>query len=439
MKRYLTIAAALLAFCLVGCDKVKAPTTATVTISVEKDGEPFVVEGAVISVRDLAGTATFEGLTDAEGKARFILATGNYEASFSHKKAEDGKMFNYNGINSAIAVVAGTDVEYSISVNESTVGQVIIKELYIGGCPKDDGSGAYSNDKYVILYNNSELPADASDICFSIGHPLLSNTASKYQKDENGVFSYEKEGWMPASYATWWFDTAVEIAPYSQILIAITGAIDQTATYSQSVDLSRADYCFYDPESGFKAEAVYPAPSESIPQSHYLKTFVYGTGTSWPIGNMAPAFYIHKTPDIQNLVQNVDKYDYTPGAIMPDIKIPLEYIVDAIDVFRVGYETKNTKRFPSSVDAGYIYHEDKLGYSIYRNVDKAATEAIEGNKDLLVYNYDLGVEMTDGSISSDPSGIDAEASIAQGAKIVYSDTNNSSKDFHLRQKSSLRK
>jgi hypothetical protein len=89
------------------------------------------------------------------------------------------------------------------------------------------------------------------------------------------------------------------------------------------------------------------------------------------------------------------------------------------------------------VDAGYVMHMNKMGYTVYRNVDKAATEALEGNKEKLVYNYNGGTQdIEDGS--TDPSGIDAEASIRNGAVIVYQDTNNSTKDFHLRKVSSLK-
>ena len=76
---------------------------------------------------------------------------------------------------------------------------------------------------------------------------------------------------------------------------------------------------------------------------------------------------------------------------------------------------------------------NKLGHTVYRNVDKAKTEALVGNKEKLVYNYNFGVEK-----STDPSGIDAEASIKKGAKIIYMDTNNSTQDFHERQQFSIR-
>ena len=94
---------------------------------------------------------------------------------------------------------------------------------------------------------------------------------------------------------------------------------------------------------------------------------------------------------------------------------------------------KSQKRLTDDVDAGYVSFTSRKGYSVYRNVDVEATKAIAGNAGKLVYNYSLGVGK-----STDPSGIDAEASIRNGAKIVYQDTNNSSRDFHLRQRFSVR-
>ena len=93
----------------------------------------------------------------------------------------------------------------------------------------------------------------------------------------------------------------------------------------------------------------------------------------------------------------------------------------------------SNKRLTAAVDAGFAGLANQLGHTIYRNVDKAATEALAENAGKLVYDYALGVDD-----STDPSGIDAEASMKNGAHIVYMDTNNSTNDFHERQKCSLR-
>lgn len=91
------------------------------------------------------------------------------------------------------------------------------------------------------------------------------------------------------------------------------------------------------------------------------------------------------------------------------------------------------------MDAGYVYHRNQQGYTLYRNVDQASTEALPENEGKLVYGYSGGTTDIEPSCgTTDPSGIDAEASIANGAHIIYQDTNNSSNDFHLRAKASLR-
>ena len=60
---------------------------------------------------------------------------------------------------------------------------------------------------------------------------------------------------------------------------------------------------------------------------------------------------------------------------------------------------------------------------------------IAENAGKLVYDYAGAVSADD----TDPSGIDAEASIAKGAKIVYMDSNNSDADFHVRKVASIKK
>jgi hypothetical protein len=116
-------------------------------------------------------------------------------------------------------------------------------------------------------------------------------------------------------------------------------------------------------------------------------------------------------------------------------KVPVSWVVDGIESFLLN-NTNNKKRFLPAVDAGYVYHINKEGYSIYRNVDETATKAIAGNDAKLKYQYALGTVSVGGT--TDPSGIDAEASIKNGARIIYKDTNNSTNDTHLRIKPSLR-
>ena len=426
---------ATLAIVAVSCNPTPKNEPVVVEVSLSLDGEPYAVSGIDVTLRELNGTAVYESKTDAAGVALFNVLPGFYEATASFKVAEEGSLYVYNGVNSNITVTKDGFNAHALELTQSVTNQIVVKELYVGGCVSDDGSKTFQQDNYVILYNNSDTPADASKLCFAGIAPANAHATNKYLTDGN--LSYESKGWLPASQAFWWFETQVTIEPWSQIVIAMKGAVDHTATYSNSVDLSKADYVMYDPESGFNQAAAYPAPSANIPTSNYLQTFPFSAGTAWTLSVMCPAFVVFQSDVPEALAQNSADYDLTLGDKQPTVKVPTADVVDAVEVFLIGKGDTSHKRLTKDVDAGRVMHTNKQGYTIYRNVDQAATEALEGNKEKLVYNYAGGTQdIEDGS--TDPSGIDAEASIKNGAVIVYQDTNNSTKDFHLRKVSSLK-
>ena len=412
------------------CDP-QGPTTSTndITVALVKGEAAYTEADITVKMKDLNGGTAYEAKTNESGVASFSLPAGLYEASASFKKTENDLTVVFNGVTSNITV-GGAETEFKVSLTTSNLSPIIIKEVYFGGCPKDDGSGNYANDGYIILYNNSKKTVDASDICFGFSTPANSGASNKFLV--NGELLYQNAGWLPAGYATWWFDTQVTIEPYSQIVISVFGAIDHTKTYSKSVNLSNADYAMYAPET-FK-NTKYQV-TENIPTSNYLKTYLYGMGNAWPLSQNSPAFYIYRNADNETFSKDVNNYDYTEYQDkLPALKVQTEWVLDAVEVFQADSESNN-KRLPATVDAGNIPFTTKQGYSVYRNVDKDATEAIEGNAGKLVYNYAGGTTDVEGT--TDPSGIDAEKSIANGAKIVYLDSNNSSNDFHMRKFASL--
>jgi hypothetical protein len=405
-----------------------------VTVQLTNSGSTSIdLSGITVKMTNNSGSA-YEAETDANGAALFTLPAGLYEASASGTKSVDGYTYAFNGLVSNVAVAETTTSPITVALTESKSSQIVIKELYAGGCQKDDGSGVYQTDKYVILYNNSAFDASISNLCFGMCTPLNAHGTNSDYVD--GKLGYEGEGWIPAGYAIWYAQGTVEIPAYSQIVVAINGAIDHTGTYSNSVDLSNADYCMYDLDV-YTLATYYPAPSSTISSSNYLKAVNFGQGTAWPMSAISPAFFVFQTKgtDPVAFANDPDKTNYYDGkTTAPNTRkmVPTDWVLDAVEVYTTT-STANQKRLTSAVDAGYVYFTNKYGYTVYRNVDKEATEAIEGNSSKLVYSYSLGVDT-----STDPSGIDAEASIKNGAKIVYKDTNNSTNDFHQRSKSSLR-
>jgi hypothetical protein len=183
------------------------------------------------------------------------------------------------------------------------------------------------------------------------------------------------------------------------------------------------------------------AVADMIPAANYLTTVPISQGNAWALSNSAPGFYIGRmsNAEAKALCENTDAFDHTMGtsAAFNVAKFPKANVVDAIEVWSAANQDKSQLRFSSDINTGMIPITNKMGYSVYRNVDKEATEALEENAGKLVYNYAGGTADVEGS--TDPSGIDAEASIANGAHIIYCDTNSSMMDFHQRKVASLKK
>ena len=185
MKKILLIIAAV-ALVAVSCKKEPKNVPVPVTVSLEMNGAAYAAADVTVTLRDLNGTASFEAKTNAAGTAEFNVLPGFYEANTQFKKAEEGKAFVYNGVNSNVTVVKEGENAFKLALVESVTNQIVVKELYNGGvtCKVVDASGkegtkTFQNDSYVILYNNSDQPADASNICFAAINPSNAHATNK--------------------------------------------------------------------------------------------------------------------------------------------------------------------------------------------------------------------------------------------------------------------
>lgn len=387
-------------------------------------------EGIRVELKSINNNAIFVDSSDIQGKAHFEVPPGIYEASASITRQQGNSLHVLNG-NTGQIVIDKQQQVVSIDLMESRISQVVIKELYNGGVLKDDGS-TFMYDKSFILYNNSSTVTSLENLCIGIVPPYNSQANSNWY-GADGKLLYESQGYIPTTDGIWFFPEVLHINPYSQIVVNVHGAIDNTQTYPQSVNYANADYyCMYDPEHGYTNTNYYPTPADVIPTSHYLKAIKIGTSNAWALSLSSPALILFQTHDVspRDFATNISNQSYTPGAAQTDVfkvvKVPTEWIIDGLDVFSAT-STGNKKRLTPMVDAGYVNLTNQHGHTLYRNVDKEATEALHENKGKLVYGY-----------PADPSGIDAEASRKNGAHIIYLDTNNSSNDFHERLSCSLK-
>lgn len=414
-------------------DKTVQVHSVTVQLAYPATSSFKATEGVTVKITG-KGTA-FEAKTNAEGKATFSIPTDIYEISASDVKSNAGTAFVYNGLKSNVAVTDGWNANDVINLDlvESKTSQLVIKEVFIGGTIKDDNSGNFSYDGYIIIYNNSNYVANTTNLCIgAIGPTTAQSTNNFYVNDK---LMYENENWIPLNTGFWYFQQGLTIEPGQQVVVALYNAVNNTLTHSRSINFDNKDYYVtYDIAGQFKHASYYVSPAASIPTSHYLKSVAFAASTAWTPGVITPGVFLFETKNTTPTAFGADATNIT----LSHKKVPTDWVIDGIEGFYLG-NTGNKKRFLPSIDAGYVYHINRKEYSIYRNVDEAATKAIAGNEAKLKYGYSLGtVAQEANGGTTDPSGIDAEASIKNGARIIYKDTNNSTNDAHLRSKASLR-
>ena len=126
---------------------------------------------------------------------------------------------------------------------------------------------------------------------------------------------------------------------------------------------------------------------------------------AWSVGKEA----LEKIPDICTAGMTAVEFGtdagnvwYDEGRALPAFtcrKVPASCVLDGVEVFSSAWE-ENYKRLPSGIDVGHVVFTPRLGHSLVRRVDEAATQ--------------------------------------EHGHTVYQDTNNSSNDFVERDHASLR-
>ena len=185
MRKYILFISLILSGAVFSCDLSSSIPPVNVDFVLMSDGEIYSEDGITVSVSTSNNSVSYEAETEA-GVASFSLLPGLYTVSASFKTDD----YIYN-LNASVTIASGDDGRMELELMKVKPKALIIKELYIGGCQKDDGSGAYNYDKYVILYNNSDTDVDAGDVGFAFVTPANSNASNRWLKD--GQLLYDSD------------------------------------------------------------------------------------------------------------------------------------------------------------------------------------------------------------------------------------------------------
>lgn len=361
----------------------------------------YLREGVTVKIEDIDRGNSYTSKTDKNGTVRFSLTKGIYRIQISDKAEQD----IFNGLADKVKFVNG-DLALNLPLMHSRSGDIVIKEIYCGGCTKLPFEGNYQSDKYMILHNNTSETQYLDGLCFGSLDPYNSQATNVWVTQDESTGATIFPDFLPVAQCVWQFGGTGQtfpLAPGEDAVVVICGAIDHAAQYPQSANLNKPGYFVcYNPVY-FWNTLYHPAPGDQITPDHYLNVVIKtGQANAYTFSVFSPATVLFKAKDttIQDFVSQADNVIQKPGSTVDRIvKVPVDWVLDAVEIY-YGGSSNNMKRMPPSVDAGYVTQSALYdGRTLYRHTDEEASR-------------EAGYE-------------------------ILEDTNNSSSDFYEREKQSL--
>ena len=328
--------------------------------------------GARVSITGISNSAVYALSTGADGLVSTNVANGLYSISIQDRNGNH----LFNGRLDKV-LVSGENVNVDVNLFHSIAGKLVIKELYCGGCPKLPEEGTYQSDQYLIVHNNDAQTAYLDGLCLGTLSPYNSNSANPWTDAQGNLPDF-----APVIQAIWRIGgtgTSFPLEPGADAVICLRGAIDHAAQYPLSVNLNKPGYFVcYNPVY-FPNPTYHPAPGDQITEDHYLEVVIKtGQANAYTLSINSPTLILFQPED------GTDIYDYVaqpehlvqvPGsAIDRVVTIPLDWIIDGVEVFNGG-SSDNRKRLHPMVDSGAVtLSETFKGHSLMRNSDPQATE-----------------------------------------------------------------
>ena len=405
MKRILYILTIVLA---ASCTGMKDPNPyegslhlLTVTSLYPTGYEGFDLQGSDALVEEINTGSRYSALTDASGSFSMTLPDGIYRVNISGRHGSDV----FNGAADKV-VLSGADLNLKLPLSYSKAGSIVIKEIYCGGCKKLPQEGDYQGDQYFILHNNDYNVQYLDSLCFGTLSPNNATASNPWVSKDPATGESIFPDFLPIIQAVWQFPGDGDdfpLQPGEDAVICLRGAIDHSLQYPLSVNLNKPDYFVCYNLTYFWNTQYHPAPGNLISEDRIIDVVIKtGQANAYTFSLSSPTLVLWKAKGmtIQEFVNIPDNITPVPGSSIDNVvKIPYEWVYDAVEVFDAR-SANNSKRLAPSADAGYVLQTDVfLGRSLIRHVDK-------------------------------------EASAASGYEVL-TDTNNSLNDFYESEKQSL--
>ena len=379
MKRILYILTIVLA---ASCTGTKGPYKGSlhllsVTALYPAGYEGFDLEGSDAMVEEINTGSRYTTLTDASGSFAMTLPDGIYRVNISGRSGSDV----FNGAADKV-VLSGADLNLKLPLSYSKAGSIVIKEIYCGGCKKLPQEGDYQGDQYFILHNNDYNVQYLDSLCFGTLSPNNATASNPWVSKDPATGESIFPDFLPIIQAVWQFPGDGDdfpLQPGEDAVICLRGAIDHSLQYPLSVNLNKPDYFVCYNLTYFWNTQYHPAPGNLISEDRIIDVVIKtGQANAYTFSLSSPTLVLWKAKGmtIQEFVNIPDNITPVPGSSIDNVvKIPYEWVFDAVEVFDAR-SANNSKRLAPSLDAGYVLQTDVyLGHSLIRHIDKDASAA----------------------------------------------------------------
>jgi hypothetical protein len=349
--------------CMTSCssdDPTPVIPTAMVTLEIPANLENTVLTGAVATLTNVQT----QKVTTVEG-TQFVKEGNDYKVMLNNLEAGNYNVTVNGHLDFTLNGVAGQkDFEVrsdNVTLNETTTalkmtvstftaqGGFVISEIFFTGSATAEGK-SYSGDQYIIITNNSDVTLYADSIAV-LESAFLTTAKEDYTPDIMSTdFSVQACYMIPGT------GRSVPVEPGESLTLAVN-AINHTTEQPNSIDLSGADFEFFDETSN----PNFTDPDGNAPNldKWYCYTATIYQFHSRGFNSMAIAkMQTSKEDWLENYVYDAT-YLFVFGDFSKEMtksgiyKVPNDWILDGVNLSVESVREWNV--LDASIDAGWTY------------------------------------------------------------------------------------
>jgi hypothetical protein len=313
-NKYIPVIIILLISMVIGCSEDwPASTPYTLKIMVIDSSSVFTklyngkIPGVKVKVKSTETSREFIGFTDTSGIALINLGYSDYYNIILERSVTEDEMFRATGnrtegylngqmMNVYLDKSIVNSAAIKIPINIAQIGTIIFSEIYYNGAKAPPSS--YYSDQFTELYNNTDSVRYVDGL-------VITNVMKDFITDQQFIHAS----------MVWQFPGGGKdypILPGGFIIVAQDG-IDHREFNSNSIDLSKADFEYYNERPDGKDLDNPAVPNMIRIQMDTKFDVLYSV--------MSDGMILVKIPDIKALEKDEKGY----------LKIPSKYVIDGVE------------------------------------------------------------------------------------------------------------